>query len=63
MSSKRRLRRNACDGKTRHATEQAARAAIGSLLRSAKSPIGYINAYRCEFCSGWHTGHARKASW
>lgn len=63
MSSKRRLRRNACTGKVRHATRGAARAAIASLVRKVQGPVGYINPYLCSFCSGWHIGHARKASW
>ena len=22
------------------------------------APLGFMNAYRCQFCGGWHIGHA-----
>lgn len=53
-------KKNACDGKQRHATEKEARAHEGSLRR-----LGAIrlNVYRCKFCQGgWHVGHMRR-SW
>jgi hypothetical protein len=49
MSSKRRIRRNACTGKRRFATLTEALAA--NRFR--------ITAYRCAFCSGWHLGHSK----
>lgn len=55
MASKRRLRRNHCDGKRRFATKADARraASFGTL------------PYRCHVCHGFHVGHrawiARKA--
>jgi hypothetical protein len=59
MASKRRIRRNQCGKKKRYSTEQAARHAIWVLSKTA-GPIGYMNVYRCGFCSQFHIGHARK---
>ncbi|WP_295377274.1 hypothetical protein [uncultured Pseudacidovorax sp.] len=57
MSSKRRIRRKSCTGKRRFITWEAAIAAIRSLVR-ARGPQGPLNAYRCQFCNGFHFGHA-----
>jgi hypothetical protein len=56
MASKRRLRRNACGHKIRHATEDAARAAIRALRRAgnARAPL---TPYRCPYCGAFHVGH------
>lgn len=48
MSSKRRLRRNACTGKQRHETIESAQ---GHSRRT-----GHGKAYRCKFCQGFHIG-------
>lgn len=56
MSSKRAIRRRACDGKQRHPTAERAWAHITSLARSGLAK-GTLNAYRCRFCRGWHVGH------
>ena len=59
MSSKRRIRRNACRTKVRHADQASARRAIWSLRQAyGDAPLGFMNAYRCQFCGGWHIGHA-----
>ena len=50
MSSKRRLRRKACQGKIRHKTDGAA------FYAASKTGDGCAH-YRCEFCSGYHVGH------
>jgi len=57
MSSKRRLRRNQCGHKKKYDTEAKARHAIYVLSRTA-GPIGFMNAYKCSFCSSYHIGHA-----
>lgn len=57
MSSKRRLRRNQCGNKKRYETEKDAHHAIFVLSRSA-GPIGFMNPYKCSFCSHCHIGHA-----
>lgn len=54
MASKRRLRRNACEGKRNYATQADAVAASESLRRRTGERT---NVYRCQFCSGWHHGH------
>lgn len=56
MSSKRALRRKACTGKVRHATEAAARAAIAGVHRAGRD-AGLLTPYRCRFCNGFHFGH------
>ena len=62
MSSKRRIRRNQCGRKVRHADEAAARRAIWKLAQAYGGGLGYMNAYRCPHCSGWHIGHANARS-
>lgn len=56
MSSKRAQRRKACTGKVRHATQEAAVAAIKQLTRT-HGWQGYLVPYRCQFCGGFHFGH------
>jgi hypothetical protein len=56
MSSKRAVRRRACQGKVRHADYNAANAALRALVR-AKGEQGRLQAYRCRFCRGYHFGH------
>ncbi|MBF9263570.1 hypothetical protein [Paracidovorax cattleyae] len=56
MSSKRRIRRNACTGKHRYANAADAQAAINGLHRR-KGYQGYMQPYRCAFCNGFHFGH------
>lgn len=61
MSSKRRLRRKACDGKQRHESAAEGLQHIRELRR--KDAVqgqhhGRINVYRCKFCKGYHVGHA-----
>ena len=57
MSSKRAIRRRQCDGKKRHATAADAMLARATLNRS-KGYQGRMNVYRCQFCRGYHIGHA-----
>lgn len=57
MSSKRALRRKKCSGKQRFADELEARSAIGK-LHAAKGWQGLLTPYRCNFCNGFHFGHA-----
>ena len=54
MTSRRRLRRRACTGKRRHATRDEARAEVRRIVRRGAS--GYVNAYPCAFCGGFHVG-------
>lgn len=56
MSSKRAIRRRSCDGKIRHADQREALDHIAGLNRR-KGFQGSMNAYRCDFCGGWHVGH------
>jgi len=57
VSSKRHMRRKACDGKRRHANHAEAVAHIASLYRSGRKTGGEMGAYHCHFCKGWHVGH------
>ena len=61
MSSKRAIRRRACTGKTRHASAAAAYGCLRSMIRGQRAEPGSLNAYRCNFCGGYHVGH-RKGS-
>jgi hypothetical protein len=54
MASKRRIRRNMCDGKKRHRSEQGAIIAIKKT--ASRHPM---RPYRCRFCGCWHIGHAQ----
>ncbi len=56
MSSKRRLRRKACEGKQRHADRGAAVRHRDS-LRHAKGESG-LGVYHCKTCKHWHVGHS-----
>lgn len=56
MSSKRSVRHNACTGKHRYDSAGEAQAAIAGLHRR-KGYQGYMQPYRCAFCSGFHFGH------
>lgn len=58
VSSKRHVRRKQCEGKVRHATVTKALDHIRSLRFGGKSYSGSMNAYHCEFCGGYHVGHA-----
>jgi hypothetical protein len=51
MASKRRQRRNSCEGKIRHKT------IVGAWIASRKTD-GKVRPYRCKFCSAYHVGHA-----
>lgn len=60
MSSKRAIRRKACNGKQRFATLDAAWTACRNVTRhNAKKGFGTgpMNAYSCKFCGGFHFGH------
>ena len=54
MSSKRAVRRKSCEGKMRHATEDAAICAM------KKTPSLGLAVYRCPFCGSYHVGHMNK---
>lgn len=57
MSSKRAIKRRACEGKVRYTSQKAAQAAIGRLRRNTGT-TGWFSAYRCERCGNFHFGHA-----
>jgi hypothetical protein len=60
MSSKRAIRRKACDGKTRFASFAEANGALRAFLRKVASVASArwpMSAYRCKFCNGFHFGH------
>lgn len=55
MASKRRQRRNACEGKQQHATRQLADDHLWSLNRAGNA--GKMSSYHCKFGDHWHVGH------
>ncbi len=54
MSSKRRLRRSACEGKLRYASSAQARAAI---YHQTAKWHGHMSTYTCPHCGHVHIGH------
>lgn len=54
MASKRRIRRNMCDGKVKHRSEAGAKIAIRKT--GSRHPM---RAYKCRFCNCWHIGHTK----
>ena len=48
MGSKRRIRRNSCEGKNKLTQEEAS-------VVSKRLPS--LQHYRCAFCGFWHNGH------
>ncbi len=65
MSSLRRIRRNECKGKVRHASADAARCEIRAVIKKMRGAIGFLQPYKCQFCNGFHIGHkdSRSARW
>lgn len=61
MASKRRIRRKECGSKIRYATVELANAFIHSLFRLGKKQ-GWLSAYKCKHCNGYHVGHPNKAA-
>lgn len=57
MSSKRAIRRNSCDGKTRFGSFNEAAGALRALVRKIGNEGWPLQAYRCNFCNGFHFGH------
>lgn len=55
MSSKRRIRRNACTGKVQYKTVAEGQAAVLRLKRST-GDISRFNVYHCPFCKQYHFG-------
>jgi len=53
MSSKRRLRRKSCEGKSRYNKKDADIVAWKDRNRTGH----WIRSYKCNFCKGWHVGH------
>ena len=59
MSSKRRIRKQSCDGKKQYETQEKAQ---NSLFRQKRQNIltGWFNVYKCKFCKKFHLGHNKK---
>jgi hypothetical protein len=55
MSSKRRIRRNACKGKYRHKNKTRA---VAAAISYQKDFGQHMSSYHCKFCKGWHIGHS-----
>ena len=62
MASKRRLRRKACEGKKRYATQLEAVVAIKAMARRKALRGGSVEPYRCLWCGGFHFGHVSQAN-
>lgn len=58
MASNRRIRRNACGSKKRHASKVDAYRTGRKVARLQRQQFAVIHAYRCRFCGGWHWGHS-----
>jgi ribosomal protein L44E len=66
MGSKRNIRRKdqkaSCSGKRKFDDKQAALDGVHSILRArrrdpGKARSGFLTAYQCRHCGGWHIGH------
>ncbi len=55
MSSKRAVRRRACEGKRSYETREEARRVQGRMVRQGEA--GPLNVYHCARCGAWHVGH------
>ena len=55
MGSKRRIRRNSCEGKRQYATQTQAVAAMLSFRKKFHDPN--LATYKCRFGNHWHFGH------
>lgn len=53
MSSKRKIRRDACSKKVKLDQPEALRRAVLNRRKTGDS----WNAYPCPYCGGWHIGH------
>ena len=62
MASKRRIRRKACSSKVRHASRADALTAMHKVIAAGKKHGGRLNVYYCQFCGGYHFGHAAGSS-
>jgi hypothetical protein len=56
MASKRRLRHRRCENKRRHVTVGETLVALHRL--QSRGHKGKLAVYRCNFCNGYHVGHA-----
>lgn len=52
-----RRRHAMCEGKTRYPTRRHAKRSLRWMARHAVTRG--LEVYRCQFCPGWHLGHAR----
>lgn len=57
MASKRRLRRKQCEGKSRHATAEAALIQLHRIKSKSTTSCGQLNVYKCSMCGSYHVGH------
>ncbi len=57
MSSKRRIRRKSCTGKTRYLSFKEAEHAMTGFIRRQSGSDWPLSPYRCKFCNGFHFGH------
>ena len=57
MASKRRKRRKSCTGKKRYPSRKEA---MDSRDRVFKEYRIRLDAYKCDFCGGWHIGHGSR---
>lgn len=60
MSSKRHMRRRACENKKRYESVEDASHASRKMRRAFEG--GTWAAYRCPFCGGWHVGRRDRRS-
>ncbi len=58
MASKRKLRRQSCEGKIRYVSAHDGMGVIASMRRNGQIHTP-MDVYRCTFCKGFHIGHRR----
>lgn len=58
MASKRRIRRNACDGKQKYKSAKDA-LTIALIVKRKTKTTTFVNAYKCKFCNSYHWGNSK----
>jgi hypothetical protein len=69
MTSKRRIRRQMCDGKKSWKTKEECEAFKKEFVETSDRPeqsarkMRSQHPYKCDFCGRWHLGHKTARRW
>lgn len=59
MATEERRRATGCTGKVKYPTQRHAKKSLRWRNRHGGKTDRGLQAYRCEFCDGWHLGHGK----